>query len=625
MRIAFSQIDIEPGQPFKNLKKAKQHLQKAIDQGAQLILFPEMLLPGYLIADLWDRNSFIKEILSAQDALIQTSNDIAIAFGGLGIDPNKKGEDGRIRKFNAFYLAYQGKLIPPESSPYPFSIKTLLPNYREFDDSRYFYDNRKLALETGETIENVISPHILNFKHSTYRIGGILCEDSWGSYQGISPISILAHKKSDFIVNLSSSPYTQGKSEKRIRLFEEHAKQFELPILYCNHVGIQNNGKSVYTFDGDSSYYSKQGKKTFSLPPFLEVTHTIDIKNEEHPPIVCNSQQSHLLQALIYGTKKFLELTNIQKVVIGISGGIDSALAATIYSKILEPDQLLLVNMPSRFNSELTKSAAQHLAENLKCLNTIASIQNSVDHSIQQFENLEISKPNGNIFKLNVEPFVSENIQARDRSSRVLAGIAACFNGVFTCNANKSETAVGYSTLYGDHAGFFANLADLWKGQIYELSYELNQLTGFDLIPKSIIEMKPAAELSKKQNPEKGQGDPFFYPYHDALFRSWVEDWERKSPEEILEAYQNNCLDKFLQCPNGTIQKVFHQTKHFIDDLERWWTAYNGLGLAKRIQAPPILALSRRAFGFDHRESQTKVLWTKEYLRLKDKLLKTNI
>ncbi|MBF0199207.1 MAG: NAD(+) synthase [Planctomycetes bacterium] len=503
-----------------------------------------------------------------------------------------------------------------------------MPNYREFDDSRHFYDTRKCALEREQKVEELINPHtFINRQGKDVVCGGLLCEDGWSDDYSFHPQNILAQKGAELIINLSCSPFTLGKKNKRSRVFEKQARELNTPILYCNCVGTQNNGKTLYTFDGDSCLYSPTQGRMMNLKPFEECLHTISL-NESNPHIDQElSTSQYTLEAVLYGTRKFLEMTGIKKVVIGVSGGIDSALAAAIYSRILEPSNLLLVNMPSRFNSKLTKNAAEELAQNLGCCYTIASIQECFENTVNQLENISInnyslgSQPEAT-FNLDISSFVKENIQARDRSSRLLAAIAAAFGGAFTCNANKSETTVGYSTLYGDHAGLLANLADLWKGQVYEMSHEINNQAGKKIIPQSIIDIKPSAELSDQQNPEKGQGDPFHYPYHDALFRSWVEDWNRKSPEEILQWRLEGSLEKQLGLSHNLTKQLFPTHKEFIADLERWWKCYCGLGLAKRIQAPPILAISRRVFGFDHREAQCPVLWTQKYLALKEEALK---
>jgi len=313
----------------------------------------------------------------------------------------------------------------------------------------------------------------------------------------------------------------------------------------------------------------------------------------------------------------------MKKVVIGISGGIDSAVAATLYTDILGPENVLLVNMPSKFNSSTTKDLSLQLAQNLGCNYTVMPIQEVVDYTIQQFESTPIENlQSKQRFQLSVSSFVAENIQARDRSARILAGIAASFGGGFTCNANKTETSVGYSTLYGDQSGFLAALADLWKYQVYDLARYLNtQIFKREVIPQATIDIVPSAELSANQAVDEGKGDPIKYPYHDYLFRSFIERWDKATPADILQWYKDGCLEEMLGCKTGLIENYFSSPAEFIADLERWWNLYAGMAVAKRIQAPPILAVSRRAYGFDHRESQTGPYYTHRYHCLKAELL----
>jgi NAD+ synthase (glutamine-hydrolysing) len=200
--------------------------------------------------------------------------------------------------------------------------------------------------------------------------------------------------------------------------------------------------------------------------------------------------------------------------------------------------------------------------------------------------------------------------------------VAASAGGVFTCNANKSELTVGYSTLYGDLGGYLANIADLWKGEVYALARHLNdKVFGRPVIPEGIFTVTPSAELSAAQNVDEGKGDPIQYPYHDCLFRSWVERWDRATPEDILDWYAAGELEQRLEYA-GRVSDHFPDTGTFIADLERWWNQYQGMGVAKRIQAPPVLGVKRRAFGFDHRESQLGTRYTTRYQDLKDRLLK---
>jgi NAD+ synthase (glutamine-hydrolysing) len=233
-----------------------------------------------------------------------------------------------------------------------------------------------------------------------------------------------------------------------------------------------------------------------------------------------------------------------------------------------------------------------------------------------------VTDPSGAVSQeLKLTPFMLENVQARDRSSRILSAISNAFGGVYTCNSNKSETAVGYCTLYGDLCGYFANIADLWKTEVYDLANHLNMnIFNAEIIPKGILELVPSAELSDKQDVDQGMGDPFIYPYHDKLFKSWVEWWNRSSPEEALVHYADNTLEDYIEF-DGSVRDIFPDAESFINDLERWWKMYKGMGVAKRIQAPPILAVKRRAFGFDHRESQMMPFYSEKYKELKNKLL----
>ena len=324
-----------------------------------------------------------------------------------------------------------------------------------------------------------------------------------------------------------------------------------------------------------------------------------------------------LHDAIVYGTKEYMEQMGIKKVVIGASGGIDSSVVSAIMSEILPPSNILLVNMPSKYNSMLTKDAAAKLASNIGCPYKVIPIQDSVDLTKSQLKKVG----------LDLNSFAIENVQARDRSSRILAACSASFGGVFTCNANKSEMTVGYATLYGDVAGFLSPIADLWKGQVYELARYINKMKGYDLIPKSSIDVKPSAELSNKQDITKELGDPLIYPYHDKLFdklfATWIERWNRYAPEEILNLYKEGLLEQDIEY-DGNINDLFRTSAAFIEDLERWWNCFSGLSVAKRIQSSPVISVSRRSYGFDMRESQipAQYTYTSKYKKMKEEILK---
>ena len=627
LKIAMAQMKVSPGHPDVNTEAMLRMIADAKAQDVDVIVFPEMCIPGYLLGDAWEQSAFLRDCESYGRDVIAAAQGIVVLFGNIAIDWEKKNNDGRVRKYNALFCAQDGKLVSPESMVYPFIIKTLLPNYREFDDTRHFFSLQKLARELGTTAERLLSPLTLDIRGQRYRVGGLLCEDGWSDDYSLTPLDVLnRHHDIDFFVNISASPYTLGKNDKRNRVFGRQAREAGVPLFYVNCIGLQNNGKTIYTFDGSSTVYSATGRVVKVCPAYEETLAVTDLDRIDamsaapqppEPPI------ADIYRALSYGVREFLARIHMKKVVIGISGGIDSAVAAALYAKVLGPENLLLVNMPSVFNSETTKGLSAQLAKNLDCHYLIVPIQESVDLTKSQLESLPVKNlADGTEWHLSISSFVLENIQARDRSARVLAGAAAAFGGGFTCNANKAETTVGYSTLYGDQSGFLAALADLWKYQVYDLARYLNEVVyGREVVPQGIIDLVPSAELSSAQNVDEGKGDPIKYPYHDYLFRSFVERWQKATPEDLLAWYKEGTVEKNLGCAEGLVAKYFPTPKEFIADLERWWNLFSGMAIAKRIQAPPILAVSRRAYGFDHREAQDGPYYTRRYREMKKEML----
>ncbi len=423
-------------------------------------------------------------------------------------------------------------------------------------------------------------------------------------------------------IMVDASPYADGNIE-RGNFCSARAVNSERPLIYVNAVGIQNNGKNLYALDGGSMVYNSRGQIVHKVEPFAEnlsfiesgdVENLVPVENDDEPAI------AEIYRVLNFGADKFLKQIGIDKVVIGISGGIDSAVAAALYTKILGAENVLLVNMPSVFNSETTQDLSERLAKNLGCRYAVFPIQKSVDATIRQLELTPVTFLSyGTEEKIKISSFVRENIQARDRSARILSALAAAIGGVFTCNANKAETTIGYATLYGDAAGFLAALADLWKFQIYDLARYINdEIYGREIIPQGIIDIVPSAELSDDQNVDEGKGDPLKYPYHDYLFRAFVE--KLLAPEDILELYQNGSLESEIGCEAGLVKKYFPTPAEFVADLEKWWKLFTGMAVAKRIQSPPILAVTSRPFGL-LKESQYPPYFTQAYKTLKAELL----
>ena len=623
LRTRIIQLDVLPGRPDENTANILGHIAEARRDRVELIIFPEMAVPGYLLSDEWEYDAFLRECERCNQDIREASEGIIVVFGSVGIDREHKNEDGRVRKFNALFVASNRRFVPPENGPHEFVIKTLLPNYREFDDSRYFFDLRKLALERDVPLKELVTP---------VRVGGlllgcVLCEDGWDMDYNVSPLDLLAEHNPNLFINISSSPYTASKNHKRNRVFSQHASRHGKPLIYVNNVGIQNNGKTVFCFDGSSCVYDAHGNSVECPDRFEESSLTLDIPLSGEavfgkPVEIGRDGIPEIYSAIHHGTSRFAKLCGVERVTVGISGGIDSAVVAAIYSRILAPENLLLVNMPSRYNSSTTIRLAEELARNIGCCYAEVPIQDSVELTHRQIDGLEIRSPDGSCSeKLSLNSFMMENVQARDRSSRVLSAISSAFGGVFTCNANKSEATVGYGTLYGDLSGYLANIADLWKTEVYDLARHLNsEVFEREIIPPGILELTPSAELSPNQAVDEGKGDPLVYEYHDCLFRSWVESWNRTAPEDILEWYSKGTLSEHIGY-KGSIDDLFTEAEDFISDLERWWSLYKGMGVAKRIQAPPVLAVKRRAFGFDHRESQMGVTYTRRYNELKKQFL----
>ncbi len=617
------QLDVKPGAPRENAERMLAHIAAARSDGVALLLFPELAVPGCLLGDEWERPSFLRECEECGRAVAAAARGLAVLFGNVAVDWERRNEDGRPRKFNALFCAEDGRLLAPEGLARPFAAKALQPNYREFDDDRHFFGARRLAAENGHALEREIAPFATR---RAGRVGGMLCEDAWESDYSHSPGSMLAAKGAGLLAVASCSPFTRGKQSKRHRVCGALARATGLPLLYVNNVGVQDIGKTVFVFDGGSCCYDGAGALHGEVTPFEEGALTMRLPAGGpaggRAPDLSGDGVARVAQALLHGAGAFMRRLGVRRVTIGLSGGIDSAVAAALYRRLLPAEDLLLVGMPGPHTSATTRRLARGLAAKLGARWAEAPIVASVDRTRAQFAALATedaaAAPAG---ALALDGAALENVQARDRGSRVLMAAAAAFGGVVSCNANKAEMTVGYGTLYGDILGWLALLGDLWKGEVYELARHLNEtLYGEEIIPEEIFALKPSAELSAAQAVEQGLGDPLNYPYHDRLFRAWVERWERVTPEETLAWYLEGRLESEIGY-EGSVAGLFPTPAAFIGDLERWWNLHQGLAVAKRLQAPPVLAVSRRAFGFDLREAQLGPRYSARYLELRRRAL----
>jgi NAD+ synthase (glutamine-hydrolysing) len=624
VHFSLAQIEVKSGHPNINVEKILEATERAKERKTDIILFPELSVSGYLLGDEWENDYFIRDLMQWNQKILAASRGITVVWGNVQVDWDKKNEDGTPRKYNAAHIAQNGHWVGNgvfEGHTY----KTLLPEYREFHDPRHFYSMQKLADEQDVALSKLLKPFPIDIKGHKVLMGAILCEDMWCMDYSVNPTHILVRNGADVIVNLSCSPWTWKKNDKRHRVVYELLKGDPIPFLYNNNVGTQDNGKNMFLFDGNSTVYNSDGSLMFTSKPYEENIFDVTIGGKRkvvvpRPELSTEKDLEELHDGIVYGIKRFFENLSDKKVVVGVSGGIDSAVVASLVTEALGSENVFLINMPSNFNSDLTKDAAKELAQNLGANYTIAPIQEVVDLTIDQLTNLQFENPDGVKTKLTINSAAIENIQARDRGSRLLAGIAAGLGAVFTNNGNKTETTFGYCTKYGDLNGAIAPIADTYKWEVYELARYINRNAGRTIIPDDSITVVPSAELSAEQDVTKGKGDPFIYPYHDQLARAFVEF--RRDPEYVLELYIAGGLEKELRIPGGLVKKIFPTHKDFITDLEKRWSDYKG-SIHKRIIAPKIIAVSKRAFGFDLQESENGVYFTQRYLKLKKELLNT--
>jgi len=617
--IQICQMEVIPGDPEANLARIKRGIEEATAAGGSLAVFPEMALPGYLLGDEWENDALLRELAEMNDEIARHTRGRCSAIWGsvlpvfdshppvLGVVPRKgeRGEDGRTRKYNAAFVAADGG--PVGNGVFSgFTPKSLLPKYREFDDERHFFSLPRLALELGMSPADLLAPFELEIAGVPRPVGVVLCEDMWDDDYAFQPVDRLKEMGARIIVNLSASPFGIGKQAKRDRILRLKSRDCE--FYYANCVGSQDNGKNLFVFDGASPVYS-HGSKVAQGPNFAAALVTAGsgkAAEAEEIDTVCD--------ALLEGLRASLARIGATRVVVGLSGGIDSAVVAALCVELLGPGHVVGVNMPSRFNTATTRGLAREVAANLGIDCLIAPIEDAVNLTRR-----EVAALTGR----EVAGLVDENIQARDRSSRVLAAIAAQLGAihgttvVFTNNGNKTELAQGYCTLYGDVSGAVAPIADLYKTQVRALAGRINARRG-GVIPAGILAVKPSAELSDAQNPERGGGDPFEFDYHDRLLYQLIE--LRRDPEDLLADALAGRLDGLLDLPEGrtTIgpRGYFPTLTAFIADLELVWRRLKG-SFFKRVQAPPVLVVSKRAFGYDLREFQGRAHFTRRFQRLK--------
>ncbi len=603
-KMAVGQIDTTD-EIEARLSKMVACIDRARKGGAKMIVFPEMATAKkYLWGDDWEYDSFIREITDANEKIREASKGIICIWGSVRADWDRIGEDGRVRKYNAVLIAQDGHWVT-NGRLNGWMPKTNLPEYRFFDDKRHFYPAAKLAAELEETLFSFLRPFPVTIDGEKLSIGLTVCEDIWEDEYDVKPAQWYGKKGVDLLICVSQSPWTVDKWKARDKMLQRRAKDVMCPILYVNSVGLQNNAKNLVWFDGGSCFMGADGKMKWTAPSNREDLSIFFPSAVIQKPNVLRHVEGikEKYDATIAAMIEFYK--GYKRVIIGLSGGIDSAVALAMHVKALGAERVLAVNMPTKFNSWTTRSLAEKCAKNFGVEYRVVSVQEKFEASLRQVAEAGYSNPSD---------FDCQNEQARLRGSTlafIAANEATKLGGRtgFTCNGNKTEVALNYFTLYGDGAGCSAFLAGYWKGEVYELAHHINGLAGRDMIPRGIIDIVPSAELSATQNVDEGKGDPIFYPFHDKLLKAFlVPRWD---PEVIIRLAIQGTLEEKLGCASGTIKKYFPSRQHLIVSIEWAWREFAYAG--KRHMLPPAFVTDRREFGFDYRQTIDSAHFTKRY------------
>jgi len=485
MKIALCQINPTVGAINQNKKIILETYSRAIDLKADVIVFPELAIIGYPPQDLLLRDRFI---INAQNALneIAQKSTIPVILGNTLIEHNKL--------YNCAFICENGEIV----SHYK---KRLLPTYDVFDEDRYFSaGNKHCIVELAIDGKNT-------------KIGLQICEDLWDKNYSCDLAKELKESGAEIIINISASPYRVDKLLDRCELIQTKAKDNSIPYIYCNLVGAQDE----LIFDGQSLAYNENGQLIAQGKSFEEEIVMVDFSLNKPMNLKVLQREEKIYNALVLGVKDYFKKTNHSEAVIGLSGGIDSSLTASIAVDALGKENVHGVSMPSKFSSQHSKDDAKLLSENLGVdYRTI-----SIESIVSSFEQSLKASYNG-----SESGVAEENIQARARGSIIMA-LSNKFNWLVLSTGNKTELAMGYCTLYGDMNGGLAVISDLSKTDVYALSKWVNKNAGFERIPLSSIEKPPSAELCLDQV------DPFDYNVVSPLVSSLIDD--EKSPSELIK------------------------------------------------------------------------------------------
>jgi NAD+ synthase (glutamine-hydrolysing) len=543
MKISIAQLNYHIGNFRKNKELICNAIKKAKAEGSDLVIFSELSVPGYPPLDLLDHYDFIEKCNATVIEIAKECVGISAIVGAPTINRNPKGK----KLYNSALLLSEGEIIFTAN-------KSLLPTYDIFDEYRYFEPETTFSLLTFKGLKIALT----------------ICEDLWDEQPfdnefeksrlyNISPMDELARLNPDIIINISASPFSYTRIESRKNIFRNKAKKHNLPVISVNQFGANTE----LIFDGASMVINRSGNILYQLPFFEETLFTFSldeiVKSTGMSDELKTDQTELIKKALITGIGDYFSKMDFRQGIIGLSGGIDSAVCLCLAAEAIGNENVMALLMPSRYSSEHSVSDAVKLAGNLGVQHEILNIEKP----FSAFE--EVLSP---IFKGSKTDVTEENIQARVRAVLLMA-VANKSGYILLNTSNKSEAAVGYGTLYGDMAGGLSIIGDVYKTDVYKLAGYINR--NKEIIPNNIINKAPSAELRPDQFDTDSLPE---YKILDAILYQYIE--LQKPVSYII----SSGFDELLV---GKVLKMINSNEY------------------KRYQAPPVLRISSKAFGAGRR------------------------
>lgn len=536
MKITIAQLNYHIGDFEGNTSRMLEAIDEAKQVGSDIVCFGELATCGYPPRDFLEFDDFIRLAQESIDRLAEAARGIAVVVGSPSVNPVPEGKD----LYNSLYFLADGEVKYVQH-------KTLLPTYDIFDEYRYF----EPATEWG----------VVEYKGK--KIALTVCEDIWNignenPLYTICPMDEMIGLKPDFIINGSASPFDYDHAEDRIEVLKENVNRYGLPMFYVNHIGAQTE----VIFDGGSIVMSPDGTVYEEMAYFIESIRTFDLEDVVaggRSVVQKKDKIEEIHHALVLGISDYFRKLGFHTAVLGLSGGIDSAVTAVLAARALGPENVRLLLMPSHFSSSHSVEDARDLAENLGSPYDIIEIADIYDAFMEKLSPIFGDKP----FDVT-----EENIQARIRGILNMS-ISNKYGNILLNTSNKSEMAVGYGTLYGDLAGGLSILGDVYKTEVYELARYINK--EVEVIPKNSIEKPPSAELRPNQKDSDSLPD---YAVLDKILYAYIE--ETTDPQDII----NQGFDEAL------VQRVLKMVNR--NEFKRYQTA-------------PVLRVSPKAFGMGRR------------------------